>query len=394
MTAEVNNFTGQCDQNGTNRSTSQLDTAGYLFQSILPNDHVVPAIICFFVMLTVLSIVVNGFTLFGLGRSEELSWQPRFTLLKNLILSDLIQTVNFGLPIIHSLVHRRTMGFSAWCHIQYFAGSTTIFSSLITITCMAVERYLYVCHAIHYLTILTQLRLRLVMGLIWLLSVTISITNMALLHSGQKEVETGRSVRVTTGLLCEPDTVEQQLGFPRASAVFRKSVGSATLLACLLVYAFSYQRMYQVARSAVVPFNLVNTRARKTVLFYCGMLFLQLLPLLLKTSSDALWELEGTGAMVSQSFSVPSATPPRPSLSLVILHMSLLGMLMVPPCINPMIYGLRNLEVRQALPRLLWWRTGRRDVYAGEENIQLGNVRRQGTSDRMIPMSAEREDAD
>lgn len=340
MTAmESHNLTEQCDwfseENRTEpRVIKRLDAAECLFLFILPHGQTVPALLCIFVLLTLFSFVVNGLSLFGLGQSDDLSWEPRFAFLKNLILSDLVQTVTFGPAVIHSLVQRRTMAFSSWCYAQYFVGTVSIFSSLVTITCMALERYLYVCHAIHYLVILTQVRLRLVLSLIWVFSISVSTVSMVLLHMGNG----GGNEQVTWGLLCEPDMVEQHMGFPRGSAVFRKLIGSFTLLLCLLVYAFCYLRMYQDARNAVVPFNTVNTTARKTVVFYCGMLFLQLLPLMLKAISDALREFE------SQSVSEAK------------LHMSLLVMLLVPPCINPLVYGLRNLEMKQALLRLFrWW---------------------------------------
>ncbi|XP_040922523.1 olfactory receptor 14I1 [Toxotes jaculatrix] len=379
MTAtEAHNLTQQCDwlreENRTEpRVTGRLDAAGCFFLYIMPNGQAVPALICIFVLLTLVSFLINGLTLFGLGRSEDLSWEPRFAFLKNLILSDLVQTVTFSPAVIHSLVQRRTMEFNTWCHLQYFAGSASIFASLVTITCMALERYLYVCHAIHYLVILTQVRLRITLGLIWVYSISIGTINMVLLHMGTGE----KNEQVTKGLLCEPDIVEQHMGFPRAAAVFRKLVGSFTLLLCLLVYAFSYVRMYQDARNAVIPFNAVNTTARKTVLFYCGMLFLQLLPLLLKVTSDALWEFEGTVAMMA--LSTPSQdvsmTKTTPSATAVVLHMSLLIMLVVPPCINPLVYGLRNAEVRQALISLFrWWLEKRGTGARGVEMIRVRDI--------------------
>ncbi|KAL3063874.1 hypothetical protein OYC64_000236 [Pagothenia borchgrevinki] len=339
--AEAHNHTGLCDWiSGGNRTaprvTERLDAAGCLFLSILPHGQAVPALIVIFVLLTLSSFLVNGFILFRLGRSEDLSWEPRVALFKNLILSDLLQTFTFGPAVIHSLIQRRTIVFSTWCHMQYFVGTVTIFSSLLTITCMALERYLYVCHAIHYLVIITQARLRKTLSVIWLYSTSVATINMLLLNilgRGQDNEP------VTSELLCE-----KYMGFPRASAVLRKSLGFFTLLLCLFVYAFSYIRMYQDARKAMIPFHAVNSRVRNTVLFYCGMLFLQLLPLLLKVTSDAMWEVEGTAAILA-----PPPSKPTPSATAAALHMSLLVMLLVPPFINPLVYGLRNTETRHAL---------------------------------------------
>ncbi|XP_010898329.2 olfactory receptor-like protein OLF4 [Esox lucius] len=312
-------------------------------------DAEVYILICVFLILTILSLVVNGCTLLGLGRSNDLSWEPRYALLKNLILSDIVQTMNLGPFVTHCLIQRSTMTFNSWCVIQYFTGSACIFCTMITITCMAIERYLYVCHAIHYLAILTPVRLRLAVSFTWVLSISAGLVNVTLLHRGE-----GEYGAATYGLTCEPDTVERHMGFPRAAAVTPKLMGVSVTVLCLLSYFFAYVRMYQDACNAVMPFSVVNMRARNTVLFYCGMLFLQLLPMFLKITSDVLWELEGT--------TDTSTVPPKnlfgaDSLLLAgTLHVALLALILVPPCINPLIYGLRNGEVRQALPRLFRWK--------------------------------------
>ncbi|CAL8260566.1 unnamed protein product [Gadus morhua 'NCC'] len=321
-----------------------LDAAACLFLAIVPYEGAARLLVALCSCLVLLSLLVNGVTLFGLERSRELAWQPRFNLLKNLILSDLIQTALLGPPLIYSLMHRRTMGFNLWCHLQYFLGTTTISCSLLTITGMALERYLYVCQAIRYLSILTLLRLRLALSMIWVVSVGLGITSVVLLGLGHEREDATRGV--TSGLVCEPDTMERQMGFPRASAVFRKVVCALLLLICILAHGFAYLRMYRDALNAVVPFKAVNTRARKTVLFYCCMLLFQLLPVLLKATSDVLWELEGTGAAMLER------NPHTPSLSAAVLHTSLLAMTLVPPCINPLVYGMRNKEVRQLLARV------------------------------------------
>lgn len=118
MTAEdAHNLTEQCDwfseENRTKpRITERLDAAGCLFfLSLLPYSKAVPVLILVFVLLTLFSLLINGLTLFGLGRSADLSLERRVAFFKNLILNDLIQTVAFAPSVIHSLVQRRTMAF-------------------------------------------------------------------------------------------------------------------------------------------------------------------------------------------------------------------------------------------------------------------------------------------
>ncbi|XP_067302487.1 olfactory receptor 4K17 [Pseudorasbora parva] len=336
---------GAC--NITSDTLQLLDQGCCLFRSILPSDTAVQVLVCVFVMMTITSLVINVCTLFSIDNSEDLSWEPRFALLKNLIVSDFLLIVTQGPTVIHCLLQKTTLLYGAWCVTQFFINTVCVFCTILTITCMALERYLYVCQAIYYLSILTTKRLYLIVGFTWLIAVCLSAIITALLSLAHNNSLLGKPI---TGLLCEPDTLESLLGFPRAAALFRKVSGLTVTLLCIFSYSFSYQRMYQDARNAVQPFQQVNVRARKTVMFYCSMLLLQLLPIFLKIASDTLWELKGNMAMIH------SLDYPGGWTSAGTLHIMLLVMLQVPPCINPLIYGLRNREVREALSRLLWWR--------------------------------------
>lgn len=296
--------------------------------------------------MTIISLLVNACTLLSLGSSENLSWEPRFALLKNLIVSDVLLIVTQGPTVAYCLLQKTTLPYGAWCLTQFFINTICVFCTVLTITCMALERYLYVFQAIYYLSILTTKRLHLIVGLTWFISGCLSAVIMVLLTLGHKPSLLGKP---TMGLLCEPDTIETHLGIPRAPAVFRKVVGLLLTTFCVFSYFFSYLRMYQDARNAVQPIQQVNRRARRTVVFYCSMFLLQLLPIFLKIVSDALWELEGTMAMI-RSLNFPPGWTSAGTLTIL-----LAVLLQVPPCINPLIYGLRNRELREALPRLLWW---------------------------------------
>ncbi|XP_032418211.1 olfactory receptor 14I1-like [Xiphophorus hellerii] len=351
LISQAGDISSKCHSNVTD-----WRTAGHLFHSIIPRGPTVPALICVFAFLTLFSLLANLFTLYTIERSGDFSYLPRFILCKSLIFSDLLQTVTFAPAIINSLARRQTMEFNPYCYFQHVVGGATIFSSLTTITCMALERYLFVCYALQYTVTVTRERVSKVLVLIWLYSAAIGVVSLSLvLSKGRQE----NVPDVTVGLLCEPDIMEQHVGSPRAPAIFRKVAGSLALLLCLLAHAFSYFRMYRNASNAVVPFNESNAAARRTVLFYCGMLFLQLLPLLTKVTSDALW------------FGSREDCLAGPSVTAAGFHVSLLVMLLVPPCINPLVYGLRSVELRKALVKLLRWRVGHR----GDQERPRGMMR-------------------
>lgn len=338
------NLSAPCDQFDVDSAHSAPDARRCLFL-LLPYTDAVPALILVLCALSAVSLFVNALTLFGLRGSDNESWERRFTLLRNLVLNDLLQTLVFAPSVIHALIQRRTLAFDAWCHVQYFAGSAMIFNSLLTITLMAVERYVFVCHAIHYLVLLTRARVWLALGLTWLFSLSVGTVNLLFVlllpTPGAERREQLWADGASSGLLCEPDMMEERMGYPRVPAVFRKVLGSLVLGACLLVYAFSYLRMYQDASKAMLPIRAVNKAARKTVLFYLGMLLLQLLPLFVKLLSDVVWEVlpeEGWRAGGAQHGSTAA-----------VLHVSLVVATLVPPCVNPLVFGLRNVEMRRAL---------------------------------------------
>lgn len=361
---------GYLDNQTELRVTGRADTAGHLFHLLIPYEPVVPVLAVVFVLLTLFSIGVNAITLYIIERSDELSWQPRFVLCENLILSDLLQTATFGPAVIYSLIRGQTMACNPWCYLQYTVGTASIFSSLTTITSLALERYLYVCFALRYLVIVTRERLSRVLVLIWVYSISVGITNTALLlHTGKAE----ENQPAITGLLCEPDVLERHMGSPRASAIFRKVLGVFTLLLCLLAHAFSYYRMYRNASNTVVPFDEVNHTARRTVMFYLGMLFLQLLPLLIKVASDVLWEFGGPGEMELFSQTLGGCKHTL-SATAAGFHVSLLIVLLVPPCVNPLVYGLRSAEIKKALADLLRRRADNRIAAEPRQMVRLRNI--------------------
>ncbi|KAF7705575.1 hypothetical protein HF521_020861, partial [Silurus meridionalis] len=292
-----------------------------LFWSIIYNEFLLNLSIFTILILFTFSLVVNIYLLLGLEHSEALSWKPRYVLLKNLIVSDLLLTVTISLPALHCLLWRETLIFSFRCIAQYFTVAVAILGSLLTVSSMALERFVYTCHGIHYLRIMTNMRLYCFMILIWLLALAGAGSSTALVLMSRANFG-----RILAGFVCEPEVVQAQLEPSNYFETFNKIFIGSVLFLCLLVFSFSYGRMYQEARQVQQPFQQDNARARCTILFYFAIFLLQLFPSIIKLITMFSRDVDN--------------------------HIYMIMLSLVPPCVNPVAYGIRNKEVSQALGRL------------------------------------------
>lgn len=292
-----------------------------LFWSIVYNEDLLSISVLTILLLFTFSLVVNMYLLLGLENSEALSWNPRYMLLKNLIVSDLLLTLTIGLPALYCLLCHVTLSFSFRCMAQYFTVSLAIINSLLTVASMALERFVYTCHGIHYLGIMTSMRMYSFIIIIWFLALTGAGTSTVLALVGGAKFG-----RILAGFVCEPEVVQAQLEQSKYFETFNKIHVGCVLFLCFLIFSFSYGRMYQEARQVQQPFQQDNARARCTIFFYFAIFLLQLFPSTIKLFTLCVKDVDN--------------------------QIYMLMLVLVPPCVNPVAYGIRNKEVRQALGRL------------------------------------------
>lgn len=296
-----------------------------LFWSIVYNEVLLNISILIILLLFSFSLVVNVYLLLGLEHAEALSWNPRYMLLKNLIVSDLLLTLTICTPTLYCLLYRVTLSFSFRCIAQYFTVSVSLINSLLTVASMALERFVYTCHGIHYLGIMTNVRMYSFMILLWLLALTGAGMSTVLVLMGGANFG-----GIIAGFVCEPEVVQAQLEQSKYFETFNKIFVGAVVFLCLLVFLFSYGRMYQEARKMQQPFQQDNARARCTIFFYFAIFLLQLFPSTIKLITMCGKDVDN--------------------------QIYMLMLVLVPPCINPLAYAMRNKEVRQALGSLCGWR--------------------------------------
>ncbi|XP_043929394.1 kappa-type opioid receptor-like [Protopterus annectens] len=296
--------------------------------SILSSEKFLACIIASMTVMYCLTLVVNGSVLTTVLGSDYLIWQPQVRLLANLLLCDLILTTTLVLSSIYHLINRRIVTFGTACIASCFVISVCIFSAIGTLAFMAVDRYCYICHAIHYFRIFTPRKLKTGLVCTWLVPFSMITIYVILLAMHEPQQET------VYGIVCDPDILEEFVGFPKDLALFRKSWSTLAFFFCIGVFLYCYYKMYIEAKNAVEPFQTSNKKARKRIFFYGTMFSLQLVPYWIKMLIDLLWDYHLAS---HEAFAL-------------LTHIVVPVLMTIPPCINPIIYGYRSQEVRRRIP--------------------------------------------
>uniref|UniRef100_UPI00398EC110 probable G-protein coupled receptor 148 n=1 Tax=Pristiophorus japonicus TaxID=55135 RepID=UPI00398EC110 len=266
-----------------------------------------------FVLLAFFNLVID----FTILSEDRLRSQARFVLLFHLLLAGLVY---FGLSsTFYLLIYLGVAMSASSCLALLLALMTSGSAILLTLTAMAVDRYLAICHPLKYSSQCTGRKVWLLGLLTWLVSSLIPL--VLVFQQVGLETRRGRSQRCSAANLRTDYQTKQT---------------SKILLICLctVLILYSYAKILAEGRRIGV-LNRRNKRARSTILMHGAQLAVYIVP----TFINFVLQLVARGGRLEQG-------------TKALFEVLNFAFFSLAQCVSPVVYGLRKEE--------LWETTSRR----------------------------------
>ncbi|KAM4742731.1 olfactory receptor 52B2-like [Anableps anableps] len=287
----------------------------------LPPTHIYPAFI--FVTLTYLIIVsCNSLLILTIAMSKRLH-RPMFLLLVNLPISDILGASGFFPHLVFSILTQNRMISPPACITQAFLIHLYGTGNLLVLTAMAYDRYIAICNPLKYNIIMTSNFVIRIIFLIWILDFLMMATLFAL---------TLRLKICRTGIedvYCNnPTLMKIVCGDNRISNYYGIFLTFICIGGSLLILAFTYA---QILRTCVMT---NNTDDRKKAFQTCGTHLVVFLVLQINSAFTIFsHRFQSVSPFLRRAFGV--------------------SILIFPPLLDPIIYGLKTKELKESMLKFL-----------------------------------------
>ncbi|XP_074046296.1 olfactory receptor 14A16-like [Macrotis lagotis] len=260
------------------------------------------------------------FTLISLDKHLQ---SPMYFFLKNLSFLDLC-FISTTLPksITNSLSHSRSISFIG-CVLQFFLVIFFAASELLLLTMMSYDRYVAICHPLHYEVIMTRGTCVKLATISWLsgglLGVMYSTSTFTLPFCSSKEIHQ---------FFCDiPSLLSLSCSDIHIGLDVTMAIGIALGILCFIFIAISYGPIFSTV------LKIPTMEGRSKAFSTCGP-HLIVLTIFLTTAVTT------------------NLKPPQKSNSVLDLFLSIFYTV-VPPILNPVIYSLRNKDIKTSLKKLI-----------------------------------------
>ncbi|XP_066194365.1 olfactory receptor 14J1-like [Sylvia atricapilla] len=273
---------------------------------------------CLFLGISLAALLGNGLVIAAVACGHHLH-SPIFFFLLNLALSDLGSICTTVPKAMHNSLWDTTDISYAGCAAQLFFFMFFISAEFSLLTIMCYDRYMSICKPLHYGTLLGSRACAHMAADAWA-----SAFPNALMHTANTFSLSLCHGNALGQFFCE---VSQILKLFCSHSYFREfgiiAVSASLALGCLVFIVFSYVQIFRAVLR--IPSEQGRHKAFSTCLPHLAVL--------------SLFISSGTFAYLKP----PSISSPSLDLALSVLYS------VVPPALNPLIYSLRNQELKAAV---------------------------------------------
>ncbi|XP_042343368.1 putative gustatory receptor clone PTE01 [Plectropomus leopardus] len=287
----------------------------------LSDTDIYPAFL-FGTLLYVVILFCNLLVLSTIAVSKKLH-KPMFILLFNLPISDMVGATAFFPQLLFSMVTQNRQISHPACVIQAFVIHVYGTGNLLTLGAMAYDRYVAICCPLRYNAIMTPYKLFTIIFSLWFVNISVIMLLMLLLERYKicrtNIVDLFCNNPTLLKLACEDTRATNYFG------VFTLIIFQSVPLSVIL---FTYA---QILRTCIMT---NQPEAWKKAIQTCGTHLVVYLIL----------EISAVITLVSHRF---ESAPPLMRRALGV------SVLVGPPFVDPLVYGLRSTELKQSILMLL-----------------------------------------
>ncbi|XP_068129392.1 olfactory receptor 11L1-like [Hyperolius riggenbachi] len=278
----------------------------------------------FIIVLIIFIVTINGNALITvLVSTSSLLRSPMFIFLGHLSFSDMLLSSNIVPGMLHMLLFNGATFSFGGCILQVFVYGTSAATECLLLTVMSYDRYLAICKPLHY-TMIMNLKLCLqLVALSWMIGLGTTLKTILLLQ---------------TLWFCGPNVIDH----------FFCDMGPLLGLSCSDVSIVNYELFAFSSLVTILPFIFIT--------FTYVHIFLTILRITSvtgrqKTFSTCSSHLAIVCTYYGSLFAM-YVVPSKEKTPTVSKMVSLLYVVVTPLC-NPIIYSLRNTEIKSAIWKYL-----------------------------------------
>ncbi|XP_049322511.1 odorant receptor 131-2-like [Astyanax mexicanus] len=268
------------------------------------------------IVVTLFAVYVNCVILYVLNSKPVFKETSRYILFAHMLFNDTVHLILTFFLFFFAVLFLKLA--KAVCSMILFFDSTTFYIAPLNLAVMSLERYVAICFPLRHTEIATQKRTGIAIIFIWLIgcvNILMNIITAIVLDPNFFSVSMFCAYEQLYLQLWQPEVISWLNAFLFASVT--------------LIIVFTYISIMITARSVSSKKDSAK-KAHKTVLLHLIQLGLCTMSFLYAIVDRALYVVTGSGT----------------SLYLHVQYVNFLLLLILPRCLSPLIYGLRDDAIR------------------------------------------------